>query len=224
MSSSEIKPKRKIALKKNKEIDKIWHPESGLVFKSSTEKLVIGRFKDGEVIPLDDEALDLCTQWKFKYDTSLVEEVDEEEGDEEEGDEEDEEDENDEKFDETKNEKVIDGNDKLKNEGLVEVFGENTKDVESDIDEKVKVLSNYSVPDTTFEIQLKDSFTEMDESTKLLRKNIDMILKSFQQKMNEEIATLTKELEDTKSALAQMTSDCDEAKAKFAKIRSALGL
>ena len=84
MSSQSSKSRGKIVLKKNKTINKIWHPESTLVFKSSNEKLVIGRFKDGEVIPLDDEALDLCVQWKFKYDTSLVDEeevTDSDEGD-----------------------------------------------------------------------------------------------------------------------------------------------
>ena len=74
MISQESKLKGKIVLKKNTTINKIWHPESTLVFKSSKEKLVIGRFHDGELIPLDDEALDLCVQWKFKYDSSLVDE------------------------------------------------------------------------------------------------------------------------------------------------------
>ena len=69
---SEVKKKK--SLKNSKALGKPWDPESTLVFKSSKEKLVIGRLQDDEVIPLDDEALDLCVQWKFKYDTSLVEE------------------------------------------------------------------------------------------------------------------------------------------------------
>jgi hypothetical protein len=74
MSRQSSKSRGKIILKKNKTINKIWHPESTLVFKSPKEKLVIGRFQNGDVIPLDEEALDLCVQWKFKYDTSLVDE------------------------------------------------------------------------------------------------------------------------------------------------------
>jgi len=68
----------RIVLKKNKAINKIWHPDSGLVFKSAKEKLVVGRCVDDEFIPLDDETLDLCTEWKMRYDPSLVEEVSDE--------------------------------------------------------------------------------------------------------------------------------------------------
>jgi hypothetical protein len=71
---------KKIVLKKLKELDTIWHPESTCVFKSTQDKVVIGRFENGELVSLDDTALDLCEKWKFKYDTSLIEE---EEGEEE---------------------------------------------------------------------------------------------------------------------------------------------
>lgn len=64
----------KIRLKKNKTINKIWHPESTLVFKSAKEKKVIGRFLDEKFIPLDEEALTLCEEWHFKFDANLVEE------------------------------------------------------------------------------------------------------------------------------------------------------
>ena len=67
--------KRKIILKKLTSHDTIWHPETSLVFKSHNERLVIGRYndKDDEIIPLDDEALELCEEWKFKPDESLIE-------------------------------------------------------------------------------------------------------------------------------------------------------
>jgi hypothetical protein len=217
MSTPETKTKRKIALKKNKEINKIWHPESGLVFKSSKEKLVIGRVEDGEVIPLDDDALDLCTQWKFKYDTSLVEEVDEDE--EEEGDEA--------EADEEEHENVDEPVKPKNDEELGEEEGdtENGKIV-SVIDENPEVVHNEPVQnlDTNLETKLAVAFTDMETSTKLLRKNMDMIVNSVQQKADVVIANLTKDLADTKASLAQMTADCEEAKAKFAKIRSALGL
>ena len=74
MNKQMSKSKPKISLKNNKTINKIWHPESTLVFKSSKEKIVIGRCEEGELIQLDDKSLDLCSHWKFKYDTSLVEE------------------------------------------------------------------------------------------------------------------------------------------------------
>ena len=64
MSSKSIK----LVLKKNKKLDKIYHPETSLVFKSATEKIVIGRIEDDEFVPLDQLCVDLCLQNNFKYD------------------------------------------------------------------------------------------------------------------------------------------------------------
>ena len=63
---------QKIVLKKLTAHNTIWHPESTLVFKSQKERLVIGRYIDDELIPLDDEAMSLCETWKFKPDESLL--------------------------------------------------------------------------------------------------------------------------------------------------------
>ena len=40
--------KRKITLKKLSALNTVWHPESGLVFKSQKERLVIGSYVDGK--------------------------------------------------------------------------------------------------------------------------------------------------------------------------------
>ena len=64
---------KKIVLKKLNSHNTIWHPESTLVFKSQKDRLVIGRYVDDEIIPLDDDALTLCETWKFKPDESLFE-------------------------------------------------------------------------------------------------------------------------------------------------------
>jgi chemotaxis protein histidine kinase CheA len=71
--------KSKIVLKKLKALDKIWHPESTLVFKSLDDKKVIGRYTDNEFISLDETALQLCVDWSFTYDPDLVEEASDEE-------------------------------------------------------------------------------------------------------------------------------------------------
>lgn len=76
--------KGKITLKKNKDIDRIWHPESTLIFKSASEKIVVARYDNEEIIPLDDECVSLCEEWGFKYDTDLVEKEEEEEKDDDE--------------------------------------------------------------------------------------------------------------------------------------------
>ena len=69
----------KIMLKKLKELNTIWHPESTLVFKSKDEKLVIGRWVDLSFVDIDDTAIQLCETWKFKIDESLIEQQTEEE-------------------------------------------------------------------------------------------------------------------------------------------------
>ena len=73
MSATKASSKRKIRLKTLKELKTIWHPESTLVYKSKKERVVIGRYVDGELISLDEEALDLCEEWNMKPDESLLE-------------------------------------------------------------------------------------------------------------------------------------------------------
>jgi len=81
--------KRKV-LKKLKDFNTLWHPDSSLVFKSVNDKRVIGRYVDGEIIQLDKEFLDLCTTWGMKYDEDLYETIftKEDDGEEEEEEEE----------------------------------------------------------------------------------------------------------------------------------------
>ena len=67
--------KKKIILKTLRSHKTIWHPESTLVYKSRNKRVIIGRYVDGAIIPLDEKALDLCEQWgdKFPPDESLLE-------------------------------------------------------------------------------------------------------------------------------------------------------
>jgi hypothetical protein len=63
----------KLVLKKNNKLDCVYHKDSMLVFKSATEKLVTGRIENDELLPLDEKALELCEEYGFPYDESLVE-------------------------------------------------------------------------------------------------------------------------------------------------------
>ncbi len=63
MSAHQKKKIKKIILKTLKSHQTIWHPQSTLVYKSKKERIVVGRYVDGEIIPLDEEALYLCEQW-----------------------------------------------------------------------------------------------------------------------------------------------------------------
>ena len=80
--------KRKIILKKLSSLNTVWHPESGLVFKSQKERLVIGSYVNDTLVDLDEDSLALCEEWNFKPDESLLANEDEEEPEEEEPEEE----------------------------------------------------------------------------------------------------------------------------------------
>ena len=73
---------KKVILKKLKregEPETLWHPESRLVFKSKKERIVVGRLsEDSQETVVDEMVIDLCGQWKFKIDPTLVESTDEE--------------------------------------------------------------------------------------------------------------------------------------------------
>ena len=69
-------PKNKVVDKKivqkptirlNEEIGKFWHKESQLVFKSSSEKIVIGAYRDKILRKLTDEDVETCKQFGFKF-------------------------------------------------------------------------------------------------------------------------------------------------------------
>jgi hypothetical protein len=202
--------KGKIALKKNNIINKIWHPESTLVFKSATEKLVIGRFFDNEFISIDEKTLDLCVQWKFKYDASLVDEEEVTASD-------------DEKSDENEHEKTI----KISSQsprscGVV-------KDIEdNNVVTKIENVDNNVV--TKIENVPNDSLTKMEHvfcnfvtSTQLLHNNFQKILLDVQQTSTVAQSKLSKELEDTKESLETLMKEHEQTKTKLEKIRSALG-
>ena len=80
--------RKKVMLKPLKEFNTIWHPLTGLVLKSKKERVIIGRFIDGNIVPLDETALELCEEWGMTPDETLLEEGEEEE-EEEEGEDED---------------------------------------------------------------------------------------------------------------------------------------
>ena len=207
--------KGKIALKKNNIINKIWHPESTLVFKSATEKLVIGRFFDNEFISIDEKTLDLCVQWKFKYDASLVDEEEVTASD-------------DEKSDENEHEKVIKISSQSPCVSSVSSVSSVVKDIEDNNVTKIENVDNNVV--TKIENVDNDSLTKMEHvfcnfvtSTQLLHNNFQKILLDVQQTSTTAQSKLSKELEDTKESLETLMKEHEQTKTKLEKIRSALG-
>ena len=66
-SGNRNKNPKKIIIRKNKDIDKYWHPSTSLIFKSNTEKIVIGVYRNNKVESLDDDSIEKCKIWSFPY-------------------------------------------------------------------------------------------------------------------------------------------------------------
>ena len=90
-----------IQLKTNKVLQKLWHPDSGFVFRSKDDKTVIGQCVDDKLVPLSEEMVDACKKLKFSFDKSLLKKEEEKL---EKEDDEDEEEENEEEENEEENE------------------------------------------------------------------------------------------------------------------------
>ena len=70
VSSPKVSPAKKSTekvLRLNKEIDKFWNPESGLVFKSKDDRVVIGSYKDDKFEKLTNDDIATCEKYGFKY-------------------------------------------------------------------------------------------------------------------------------------------------------------
>lgn len=224
--SKATKPRGKIILKKNKSIDRIWHPESTLVFKSSKEKLVIGRYDGEELIHLDDEALNLCTTWKFKYDTSLVEEEDvtaSEEGDEEGDEDEDEDEEGDEDGDEeevVKDKPEKDEEDEEEEEEEVKDAQLEEEETENDIDENQEKEVDMSSGD------LDAEFLAFTTNTKVFCDKVQGLFNALESKLStsmKENEKLSATFEETRSTLRDTEKELEETKEKLSNIKKLIG-
>lgn len=169
--------KNKIVLKKLKELDTIWHPESKLVFKSSKDKVVIGRYENDELISLDDECLELCAIWKFKYDKDLVQEEDDQD------DENDDEEDDYEKVDETHNENLDTKEDEY--EKVEENIESKTNDDEhqDDIERNDNIVAKNT-----------DNQECISDITNEYTKRVHNFFDDLSQKNNQELLNLTNEI------------------------------
>lgn len=220
--------KRKLVLKKLNSHNTIWHPESTLVFKSQKERLVIGRYVDEQLISLDEEALDLCDEWKFNPDESLLETGNEEESVEEvDGEqdenkvdsvEDDEADEADEAGESGEEEEV---------ETKVDSLEENNKD-ESDDNNDVRVTETKvdSVKNVEKESDNKDILDLASELSAKLNEGFSMVKGRLDKSDNEnkdlraKLAETESRLADTEDKLSSLQSEYDVIKKKFDTMKS----
>jgi len=64
---------KKVSLKKLAEFNTVWHEESGLVFKSQKEIIVIGKLVNKEIVPLTAVDVTTCEKFKFIYELNFAE-------------------------------------------------------------------------------------------------------------------------------------------------------
>ena len=62
-----VKKEVNTVLRKNKDIDMLWHSATGMVFKSAKERIVIGKCENDKVLPLTQNDIEICMSHSFAY-------------------------------------------------------------------------------------------------------------------------------------------------------------
>jgi hypothetical protein len=63
--------KPQIVIRMNKDINKYWNPETTLVFKSKDDRVVIGSYKEDVLHSLNDDDINTCEKYGFKYEKEV---------------------------------------------------------------------------------------------------------------------------------------------------------
>jgi chromosome segregation ATPase len=200
---------KKIVLKKLNSHNTIWHPDSTLVFKSQKDRLVIGRYVDDEVIPLDDIAINLCEKWKFKPDESLFEGEDEE------------------STDEASTEKTTDTVENSSNE--VEKTTDTVENSSTEVEKTTDTVENSStlVEKTQYKNSGAENIKNITESFNFqLYQAVDILIneKNFLLSQlhdtKQELSDLQKKYDDKEETLSDLQKKYDDIKKKFDTMKS----
>jgi len=205
-----------LKFKRLKEYDTIWHPESTLVFKSATEKIVVGRYVDGVMIKLDDVTLEVCKDWKFKPDETLLKN-DDDEG--EVSGENDDDDEGEEVSEE--NEQEVSGENEEEEEEVVgERIEEETEEVivkekrkeEVSVQQELKEEDDFSIKFVFLNKYLNELSSSVDSHKKNSEKEIDIL--------KDDLLNKNKEYDLLKNNYDQLEDQHTKLKAKFEGIKN----
>ena len=154
--------------------------------RSIKDKIVIGRFENKNIIPIDSTSLELCTKWRFKYDKDLVE-GDESTYSEEEQEEHEEEEEQEEQEEQEEHEEEEEQEEHEEEEEQEEhEEGEEQEEHEEEEEEEQEIKNNYN----TIINSIKST---SDDTIKLILSLSDKV-----KKYEKEIRDLKKDLKDTK--------------------------
>ena len=201
---------KKLSLKKLSEFNTVWHEDSGLVFKSQKEIVVVGKLVDKKIEPLTDADITTCEKYKFKYEIAAVSEEDEETEEVEEPAEE---------VEEPSEEEEISG---------AEIAGEEISGEEVTEDDEVDVVDKEDV------IKPKEFISEivaevvelpdLDNSFSKTMGELNRIWNSTNQQNSNKIHDLEVEIQTTRDELAALQHLYDNMKVKFDGIKQLFSL
>ena len=76
--SKPVKKSLQKVLRKNKDVDKLWHQDTKLAFKSAENRVVFAKVIDGKLQSLEEEDIENCMLYGFAYDKDGLNDVEEE--------------------------------------------------------------------------------------------------------------------------------------------------
>ena len=204
--------KRKIILKKLSAFNTVWHPDSGLVFKSQKERLVIGSYVDNNIVDLDEISLALCEEWNFKPDESLF--VNEEEGEEQK-------EEASESADEEQKEEASESADEEQHEEASESAGEEKekeKDQEEDSEsagEEEQYIHKENVIESNISEVCSKERSDIQPHLIKFHKDVDILSKDLASTLTPLFVDLQKKIMQLEKELKQKTRDNEELQSKY---------
>ena len=216
--------KRKIILKKLSAFNTVWHPDSGLVFKSQKERLVIGSYVDNNIVDLDEISLALCEEWNFKPDESLF--VNEEEGEEQkeeasESADEEQKEEASESADEEQHEEASESADEEQHEEASESAGEEKekeKDQEEDSEsagEEEQYIHKENVIESNISEVCSKERSDIQPHLIKFHKDVDILSKDLASTLTPLFVDLQKKIMQLEKELKQKTRDNEELQSKY---------
>jgi hypothetical protein len=208
---------KKVSLKKLSEFNTVWHEETGMVFKSQKEIIVIGKLVNKQIIPLTDVDVTICDKFKFKYEITAPveeEEVEEEEAEEvEEG-----------------SEEVEEGAEEVEEDGEVneEIVEETPKEVAKETPketpkEVAKETPKEVAKETPKEVAKEVAGEDVDDFSKTIN-DLTRIWKSTTNENSQKIQNLEIELDKKKKEYSDLQDLYDKMKIKFDGIKQLFSL
>jgi hypothetical protein len=198
--------KRKIILKKLSALNTVWHPESGLVFKSQKERLVIGSYIDNNLVDLDEDSLALCDEWNFKPDESLLATEDDAEDDAEDNEEEDAEE--DTENNSEKEQENSDGDEEPVSE-------ENVSEDDVPKEETNKSDPDTNQKDTQEQTVCTNENVDIQQHLDTFQKDIDNLSKNLSISLTPIFVALQTKINQLENELRQKTIDNEELQSKY---------